>query len=97
MLVAQSPSTDGKSITLLLGLTHANISRLQAGQPMLITRAKHGEAIPEGLNISILYGETEMAIYGVLQGLNALAPDCKTTIDSRLQDGPGIIPPGSGG
>lgn len=52
--------TDG---TLLIGLSRENITRLQAGQPIVISKDRQGfELPPEIPRIGILYGETEAAI-----------------------------------
>jgi hypothetical protein len=59
---------------LLIGLSRANIDRLVKGQPILIRRKTHGEAIPELWKIALMFGETENQIAaelrknGMLQG-----------------------------
>lgn len=60
---------------LLLGLSRGNIERLTAGRPILLARETHGEGIPAGLKIGILYGETEQSIREHLERIGAAGPD----------------------
>lgn len=57
MMIAAQTRPDGQ--LLILGLTRVNVARLMSGQPMKITRESHGEAVPTGLTIGIMFGETE--------------------------------------
>jgi hypothetical protein len=48
---------------ILLGLSHENLRRLKAGEPIHLTRESHGMALPAGISIVILAAETEDAIH----------------------------------
>jgi hypothetical protein len=73
MIVAKISRTDGD--TILLGLSRINVGRLMAGQPIHVRRAVHGEAVPDKLEIVVMFGETEAAIVAALkqQGLSDAA------------------------
>lgn len=62
MIIARGKSDDGQQQLLLLGLSQGNIDRLREGKPIHVTRKSHGEGIPPGWAIAIVYGETEQAI-----------------------------------
>lgn len=59
---------------LLIGLSRENVTRLIKGEPILIRREVHGEAIPELWKIVLMFGETENQIatelrkQGMLEG-----------------------------
>lgn len=72
MLIARADGHD-RSV-LFIGLSEANVSRLQDGQPIHISRATHGMAVPEHLTILIAVGETEQAIADELTRLGAIGP-----------------------
>jgi hypothetical protein len=84
MVIARSCGADGQEF-LLLGLSRANIDRLQAGQPIRISRGSHGTAVPEHLTISIITGGTELEIY---EGLKAkgLIDECTVgeSVEARV-------------
>lgn len=82
MVIARSYGDDGREL-LLLGLSRANIDRLQAGQPIRISRASHGVAVPEHLTIAIITGGTELEIYEVLKA-QGLIDDRTVVNQSRL-------------
>jgi len=65
MLIARAALEDGGTL-LVLGLSEENRDRLAAGQPMDISRASHGMAIPAGLQIMIFAGETEESMRAYL-------------------------------
>lgn len=60
MVIASSETEDGTF--LLLGLSAENVKRLQAGQPVRVSRESHGLAMPNRLVIAIVVGESEEAI-----------------------------------
>ena len=66
-----------KSDLLVMGLSRENITRLMAGQPIAVRRKTHGAAIPPGLEICILFGETEEAIVEQFKkaGVGMLSPN----------------------
>lgn len=57
MIIANA-STKEKT-RLLLGLSYENVRRLADGYPILVNRDRHGEQVPEDLEICIAYGKTE--------------------------------------
>lgn len=58
MFIANASLEDGTTL-LILGLSRTNRERLEAGQPMDISRLTHGMAIPANIKIMIFAGETE--------------------------------------
>jgi hypothetical protein len=58
MFIARAALGDGEEL-LVLGLSRANRERLEAGQPMDVSQASHGMAMPAKLRIVIFVGETE--------------------------------------
>lgn len=61
MVIASTLREHGQRI-LLLGLSDQNVTRLQAGEPIRLTRASHGLAIPADTTIFIVADRTEAAI-----------------------------------
>ncbi len=72
MLTARGTGPDGNQV-IILGLSRANIEKLTAGKPIRVCRKTHGEAIPAGWEIVILFGETEQALFDDLKDIGALA------------------------
>lgn len=64
---------------LMLGLSRENINRLIAGKPIVVKKDTHGDGVPDGWEIVILFGETELEKVGFVK------PDTKVTIDPRLK------------
>ena len=60
----------------ILGLSKENVNRLVAGEPIAIRRETHGEGVPEGMAIVIIYGKTEQEIYLSLKTEGVVSPDC---------------------
>lgn len=79
MIVAQIKA-DNETI-LLLGLSQVNVERLRKGEPIHVTRSKHGECIPESFSIAIMYGTTEKEMFAAIKG--QLAPDAIVRLDPR--------------
>lgn len=71
MLTCCSVGADGKTI-LLLGLSAANVERLEADDPIRISRESHGVVIPEDLVILIMHGDTEAAIEARLRQMGVI-------------------------
>lgn len=84
MIFARATSNDGKVKVFLLGLSRGNIDRLIAGRPILMTRDSHGDGIPEGWAISLLFGETEADIVEELKKANLLSPETVVRQEPRL-------------
>ena len=84
MMIARNNETPGREF-LLIGLSKENIARLQEGKPIQIQRSTHGDGVPDGWTIAIMYGETELAMHDALKGAGVLRPDTKINIDPRLK------------
>jgi hypothetical protein len=54
---------------LIFGLSRPNRERLEAGQPIDLSRTSHGMAIPAKLRIMIFAGETEQSMGDQLREL----------------------------
>lgn len=78
MVIASAGLPDGKTL-LILGLSQVNRDRLDAGQPIDISREVHGLSIPANLKILIFAGETEAAMEETLHEL--IGPE--TVIDQK--------------
>jgi len=73
----------GKPVHLvILGLSHMNLNRLKAGQPIPIDGSSLG--LPAGTEILIFAGETERSMQRELHQL--IGPETKVSIDPRLRD-----------
>ncbi len=68
---------------LLMGLSRENIDRLVKGEPIVIRREVHGEAIPELWKIVIMFGETENQIAAELRK-SGMLEGAKITKNSNL-------------
>lgn len=65
-MIVMSAGGEGAYV-LVLGLSRANINQLTAGRPVRVRRATHGQAVPAGLTVGIIFGETERALYDQLR------------------------------
>lgn len=59
---------------LLLGLSEANLERLQQGMPIRVSRETHGIAVPPNLKIFIIVGKDEAAIEADLRKFGVIGP-----------------------
>lgn len=84
MIVARG-GTD-KEPLLLLGLSRVNIERLTTGQPIRVRREIHGDAVPEGWEVIICFGETELALADQLKRGGVIAEDATMKVDPRLKE-----------
>lgn len=86
MIIARG-HLDGDAATefLMLGLSRENITRLIAGQPIVVKKATHGDGVPAGWEIVILFGETELEMKQSLEKVGLIKPDTKVTVDPRLK------------
>lgn len=64
---------------LFLGLTAANLERLQAGQPIRLTAETHGGAVPEGWTIGIIYGQNKEEIRLEMERAGIIQPEDEST------------------
>jgi hypothetical protein len=73
MLIASTTDEDGDRF-ILFGLSAENLRRLQDGMPIKVTRALHGLAMPPGLTIVLIAGETEATIEADLRTHGLIGP-----------------------
>lgn len=59
----------------MLGLSMGNVSWLLANKPIHIRREVHGPGVPEGLDIVVIFGQTEDSIRKNLESLGVIGPD----------------------
>lgn len=91
MIIARTSTPAGPGINdaaqefLLLGLSRENVKRLTTGRPIRITRATHGDGVPEGWTVAIVFGETELQIKAALFAAGLIGPDTEFRIDPRLK------------
>lgn len=83
MIIARA-SDAGKGEFLILGLSRKNLDRLTDGQPIRMTPQTHGDGVPAGWTINILFGETEGQIVKDLQEAGLLSQGTKIHADPRL-------------
>jgi hypothetical protein len=82
MIIGQG--IDGASRYLILGLSRQNVRRLIAGEPIRISKASHGTAVPEGWTIAIVFGETELEIGSALRKDGVIDESTEIKVDPRL-------------
>lgn len=82
MVIARG--TYEKEEMILLGLSLENVRRLVGGEPILLRRETHGDGIPEGWQISIIYGRTEADIAKQFSAAGMITKDTKIHRDPRL-------------
>lgn len=68
MFIGRATLDEGQEL-LVLGLSRQNRERLAAGQPIDLSRASHGMAMPEKLKIMIFAGETEESMREQMRSL----------------------------
>jgi hypothetical protein len=83
MCIGRAEREGGEQI-LILGLSQENIDRLSKGQPMHVSREKHGDGVPDGWEILILYGKTEADIHRQLAEAGAIGEETQIFKDPRL-------------
>jgi hypothetical protein len=84
MFIARTSRSKEKGEILILGLTRENLSRLQQTQPIHIRRQTHGDGIPEGWEIIIIFGESERAIISEFEKAGMIDPETTVHVDPRL-------------
>jgi hypothetical protein len=82
MIIARGSNEETE--TLILGLSHKNVERLLAGQPIHIRRVSHGDGIPEGWEIILLVGETEETIVSQFRKLDIISESTPMIYDKQL-------------
>jgi hypothetical protein len=82
MIIARA----GKDETelLILGLSRTNVARLVSGQPIHIRRETHGDGVPDGWEILIVFGENERAIQVDFEKQGLIGPETQIHRDPRL-------------
>lgn len=84
MIIATAKSEDEKSLFLLLGLSRENVTHLMAGQPIRVKRETHGNQVPAGWTIGIIFGETELEMKKKLESEGLIDGNTKFQVDPRL-------------
>jgi hypothetical protein len=85
MMMAKA-SGDGRDI-LILGLSHANIGKIMAGQPLVLserTNAPKGSMPAPNFEIMIITGETEQQMHEMFKKYGLIGDQTKVTVDPRL-------------
>lgn len=83
MIIARATSGSGEF--LIIGLSRDNINRLVDGNPIQTTPKAHGDGIPEGWSILLMFGETEADIHRELAGAGMIDDNTKVIVDPRLK------------
>ena len=84
-MIADEENETGKKV-LILGLSQGNIDRLTKGQPILVSQETHGKGVPEGLEIAVLFGETEQSLLKQMQDSGAVGSHTKVHRDLKLKE-----------
>ena len=84
MIIARSNAADSTEL-LIFGLSRENIKRLTSGQPIRLRRETHGDGIPEGWSVVIVFGETELEMKRQFEASGMISPKTKVIIDPRLE------------
>lgn len=84
MMIAATNSKLGEQ-HLLLGLSRHNINKLIEGKPILISRKSHGDAVPDGMTIAIMFGETEADMEKELRQHGMIGLKTEVNIDPKLK------------
>lgn len=69
---------------LVLGLTAQNVQRLVRGAPILVRREVHGDGIPDGWKIMLVFGQTEEAIKHDFKKNGLIKEDTSIMIEKNL-------------
>lgn len=85
MIIARSTTANPPGEFLLLGLSRENVTRLMLGQPIKITAATHGDGVPAGWTIALVFGETERQLQRQLELEGLITADTELKIDPRLK------------
>lgn len=85
-MIAAAEDQQGKKI-LLLGLSRANVERLMAGEPIKVPVLPQGSGWPQNWSVSILFGETELAIQLQLVAGGFITKQTDVKVDPRLMEG----------
>jgi len=73
---AYGTSAEGKDHqVMMLGLSKANVQRLEQGQPIDVSRQTHGMGVPENLSIVIFMGDTEQEILAMFRKNGLIGPE----------------------
>lgn len=87
MIIARgtNETADGKKGDLLIfGLTNNNLRQLVQGKPMKISRETHGEGVPEGWEVMIVFGPDEDTLAAMLKEAGVIGPDTEVNRDPKL-------------
>jgi len=67
MIIARAKRSSPEGQVIILGLTQENIVHLLDGKPMAINRKTHGDGVPEGWEILIVFGISNSDIANTLR------------------------------
>ena len=67
MIIARAKRINPKGEVLILGIVQENIIGLTEGHPIVINRKTHGDGVPDGWEIVIVYGKTNADIAAQLR------------------------------
>lgn len=85
MVALFGPDTERHDI--LVGLTEENWKRIMTGEPVHISREKHGRSIPSNMTITIIGGKDEGELLRVLKRHGLVTDKTDVRIDPRLKLG----------
>lgn len=84
MVIGRASKNEGESEILIIGLSKLNVARLLSGSPIFMNRKTHGVGLPEGLEICIMYGETEEAMTKQMAEVGLITPDTQIHEEPKL-------------
>ena len=84
MIIARSKTGTGKEL-LIFGLSRVNVERMMAGKPVHIRKESHGDGIPDGWEVVIMFGETEQEMQKQFAKAGMIDQHTKVNIDPRLK------------
>jgi hypothetical protein len=82
MIIARA-TREGREV-LILGLSHQNLARIMAGQPLHIHKSVH-PGVPDGWEIVLISGETEEAMQKMFVDAGCIGPQTSVHVDERLK------------
>jgi hypothetical protein len=83
MIFARGTTEQGRQL-FIIGLSRLNMKRLKAGYPIRVRKETHGEGVPEGWEIMIMSGDTEIEMALQLERSGRIDSKTKIKTDPRL-------------
>lgn len=84
MIIANGENKKTGDKVIILGMSNENLRQMVSGNPILLRRETHGEGIPEGWEIAIMFGKTEMEIMAQFRIAGVVGKETKIVVDPRL-------------